>query len=70
MRGMTAFGQALAFMPGQLALALCLAVLIALAVGLVIVSIVFGGNRRSLRAGRLLRLPGEQGEAAQRRQDP
>jgi hypothetical protein len=69
MRGMTAFGQALAFMPGQLALALCLAVLIALAVGLVIVSIVFGGNRRSLRAGRL-RLPGKQGEADQRRQDP
>lgn len=69
MRGMTAFGQVLAFMPGQLALALCLAVLIALAVGLVIVSIVFGGNRRSLRAGRLL-LPGKQGEAAQRRQDP
>jgi hypothetical protein len=69
MRGMTAFGQALAFISGQLALALCLAVLIALAVGLVIVSIVFGGNRRSLRAEQLL-LPGEQGEADQRRQDP
>lgn len=46
MKGTAYLQGAFAFLPGQLWLSLCIGVLVALAVALVVVSIVFGGNRR------------------------
>jgi hypothetical protein len=46
MKGTVYLQGAFAFLPGQLWLWLCIGVLVALAVALVVVSIVFGGNRR------------------------
>lgn len=45
MRATAYLQEVIAFLPGQLWLALCIGVLVALAVALVVVSIVFGGNR-------------------------
>ncbi len=46
MKGTAYLQGTLAFVPGQLWLVLCIGVLVALAVTLVVVSIVFGGNRQ------------------------
>jgi hypothetical protein len=62
MKGTAYLQGALAFLPGQLWLVLCIGVLFALAVTLVVVSIVFGGHRRrSNNASRTapLEQPGE-----------
>ena len=63
MQGRTALELALAFAPGQLVLGLSIAVLIALAIGLVIVSIVFGGQRSRRTARQRTSSPGQQNEA-------
>ena len=52
MKGTAYLQGAFAFLPGQLWLALCIGVLVALAVALVVVSIVFGGNGRRSNTAR------------------
>lgn len=62
MKGTAYLQGTLAFLPGQLWLVLCIGVLVALALTLVVVSIVFGGYRqRSNNASRAapLEQPGE-----------
>ena len=63
MQGRTALELALAFTPGQLVLGLSIAALIVLAICLVIVSIVFGGQRGRRPARRQTSAPGKQNEA-------
>jgi len=58
MKGTAYLQGALAFLPGQLWLVLCIGVLVALAATLVVVSIVFGGNRRRGEAAQVRKAEG------------